>query len=89
MGMRRMGSVQRKKQRAKTHARNSRRKTRERASRDRRMVEAIKGGSLPYLPWVMSWLTSKLDKAPKAITQDDVNAVLAREEAKAARTTAA
>ena len=82
MGLRRMGSVQRKKQRAKTHARNSRRKVRERASRDRRMVTAIQGGSLPFLPWVMSWLCDKLDKPSRSITQADVDAVLAKEAAK-------
>lgn len=82
MGLRRMGSSQRKKQRAKTHARNRGRKVRERASRDRRMVEAIKAGSLPFVPWVMSWLVTKLDKTPKNITPEDVNKVLEAESAK-------
>ncbi len=85
MGLRRMGSVQRKTQRAKARKRNSIRKIRERASRDRRMVESIQGGSLPFVPWVMSWLCEKLEKAPRTITQADVEQVLAREAAKPPR----
>lgn len=77
MGMRRIGSSQRTRQRAKTHARNRPRKVRERASRDRRMIEALKSGHLPYVPWVMSWLNVKLDKPSKAITQEDVEGILA------------
>ena len=87
--MRRMGSSQRKKQRAKAHARNAKRKYRERVSRDGRMVEAIQTGSLPYFPWVMSWLVTKLDKTPHNITPEDVTKVLDAESAKAAKRSAA
>lgn len=84
MGLRRMGSSQRLRQRAKTRSKNRVRKTRERAARDRRMVEAVQGGSLPYTPWVMSWLNEKLGKAPRAITQEDVNGLVARTQAASA-----
>lgn len=81
MGQRRIGSVQRTRQRAKVHRRNALRKTRERVCRDARMLDAIKSGSLPYLPWVMSWLSDKLEKRSTRITQADVEKVVA--EAKA------
>jgi hypothetical protein len=84
MGMRRIGSSQRKKQRAKTHKRNAKRKTRERVSRDRSMVEAVKHEKFRDLPWVMSWLGAKLDKPPGAITQEDVDKVVASVGASAA-----
>jgi hypothetical protein len=78
MGMRRIGSSQRRRHRAKTHSRNAKRKTRERASRDRTMVEVIKAGNYTELPWVMSWLSAKLEKAPREITPADVDQVLAK-----------
>jgi hypothetical protein len=77
MGMRRIGSSQRRRHRTKAHSRNARRKTRERASRDRNMVVVIKAGNYSELPWVMSWLSAKLDKAPREITPADVDQVLA------------
>lgn len=48
-------------------------KRKERASRDKRMTALVKKGKLPYIPSVMSWLSVKLDKPSKQITQDDVN----------------
>ena len=77
MGMRRIGSEQRARQRAKARAKNRPRKIRERASRDRRMIEVIQSHPLPYTPWVMSWLCDKLDKPSKRITQTDVEGILA------------
>jgi hypothetical protein len=41
------------------------------------MVEAVKHEKFRDLPWVMSWLGAKLDKAPSAITQEDVDKVVA------------
>ncbi len=76
MGMRRIGSAQRARQRAKTHARNRPRKVRERAARDRRMITAISAAPLPYAPWVMSWLSTKLDKPSNSIVQDDVAGII-------------
>ncbi len=41
------------------------------------MLTAIQGKTLPYTPWVMSWLSEKLDKRSTSITQEDVNTVIA------------
>ena len=84
MGMRRIGSEQRARARAKSRARNRPRKIRERASRDRRMIEVISASHLPYTPWVMSWLCDKLDKPSKRITQSDVEGILAHAHVEAA-----
>ena len=51
---------------------NKARKDKERARRDARMLEAIRAGSLPYTPVVMSWLSAKLGKPPTKITPEDV-----------------
>lgn len=52
-------------------------KTKERARRDARMVAMIKkGGSLPYAPVIMSWLSRKLDKSASVITPEDVKALV-------------
>jgi hypothetical protein len=48
-------------------------KEKERARRDRRMSEIIKKSKLPYTPAVMSWLSMKLDKPSKLITEEDVS----------------
>lgn len=77
MGMRRIGSSQRAKQRAKVRSRNRPRKARERANRDARMLAVIQGGALPYNSWVMNWLSVKLDKRSKSITQADVEGIIA------------
>lgn len=77
MGLRRMGSAQRLRSRTKARQKNTVRKRRERASRDRRMVEQVAAGSLPYTPWVMSWLCAKLDKPPRKVTPEDVQTVVA------------
>ena len=77
MGLRRMGSKQRKTARAKTRHRNTIRKARGRASRDRTMLELVKARPLPYVPGVMSWLSARLDKPVKEITQADVDALTA------------
>lgn len=84
MGMRRIGSVVRKRQQAASRARNRPRKARERLRRDARMIQTIKAGPMPYAPWVMSWLSIQLDKAASRITQDDVKALLGELEAPAA-----
>ena len=79
MGMRRMGSAQRARQRAKAHARNRPRKVKERARRDARMLETIRGTSAPYAPWVLSWLSAKLDKPSRSITQGEIDGLVGRE----------
>ena len=50
---------------------NSPRKVAERVRRDARMLETIKNGKLPYTPPVLSWLSSKLDKPARQITQQE------------------
>jgi hypothetical protein len=77
MGLRRIGSKQRQKARAKVRHRNSIRKARGRASRDRTMLELVKARPLPYVPGVMSWLSAKLDKPASQITQADIDALTA------------
>ena len=61
---------------AETKARNGVVKTAERSRRDARMTEALKSGTLPYTPPVMSWLSRTLDKKASRITPDDVKSVL-------------
>lgn len=75
MGLRRIGSKQRKTSRKKIHHRNAVRKARGRASRDRTMLELVKARPLPYVPGVMSWLSARLDKPASKITQADVDAL--------------
>jgi hypothetical protein len=58
---------------AESRHRNGIRKTKERARRDSRMLEAVKKGKLPYTPPVLSWLSSQLDKPGRLITQADVD----------------
>ena len=60
---------------AETRAVNSGRKARERARRDKRMSQALRTGSLPYSPAVMSWLSRKLDKKASRITPEDIKAL--------------
>ena len=37
------------------------------------MLGFVQKGQLPYIPSVMSWLSEKLDKPSRQITQDDVS----------------
>ena len=60
-----------------TRAENTILKNKERSRRDARMIEKIRGGSLPYSPIVMSWLSRKLGAKSSRITQDQVNTLLA------------
>jgi hypothetical protein len=72
-----MGSKQRRRQRVKVRRRNSVRKARERARRDERVLAVVRGGAPPYEPWVMSWLSDRLGKRSRTITQADVDRVVA------------
>ena len=72
-----MGSAERKRQRAKVRRRNQPRKARERARRQERVLAVVRGGAPPYEPWVMSWLSARLGKRSRTITQADVDRVLA------------
>jgi len=57
---------------AKSRTVNGMLKTKERDRRDQRMLGYVQKGKLPYLPSIMSWLSSKLNKPSKQITQDEV-----------------
>jgi hypothetical protein len=73
MGARRIRREQRQVDMAESRHRNGILKTKERARRDSRMFAALKKGKLPYTPPVLSWLSIKLDKPGRLITQEDVN----------------
>jgi hypothetical protein len=45
----------------------------ERERRDQRLRTLVKNGKLPFTPPVLSWLSAKLNKPGRLITQDDVN----------------
>ena len=53
-------------------------KVKERARRDSRMLAAIKDKKLPYLPTIMSWLSTKLDKPSRLIKQEEVDALMTK-----------
>lgn len=77
MGARRIRREQRREDMAESRHRNGILKTKERARRDARMEAAIKGGRMPYPKVVMNWLSTKLDKPARLITEADVNGFLA------------
>jgi hypothetical protein len=77
MGARRIRREQRQHDMKESRRTNGLLKVKERGRRDRRMVEIVKKGQLPYLPSVMSWLSAKLDKPSRLITADDVKKVVA------------
>jgi hypothetical protein len=73
MGARRIRREQRRFDMDLSRRTNAPRKVKERARRDARMVELIKGGKFPYTPAVMSWLSVQLDKPSRQITPQDVD----------------
>jgi hypothetical protein len=73
MGARRIRREQRRYDMAESRRRNGMVKTKERARRHARMIEAIKQGPPPYSPTVMSWLSAELGKPSKQITQEDLD----------------
>lgn len=73
MGARRIRRELRQKDMKESRLRNGIGKVAERDRRDARMMSIVKKGKLPYLPAVMSWLSEKLDKPSRLLTQDDVN----------------
>jgi hypothetical protein len=75
MGARRIRREQRQVDMSVSRRVNSLIKDKERARRDLRMLGLIKSGKLPYIPSVMSWLSTKLDKPSSRITQADVDQV--------------
>jgi hypothetical protein len=77
MGARRIRREQRRFDMNKSRRENGMVKTAERARRQKRMLEIVKKGKLPYLPAVMSWLSAELDKPSKQIVQADVDKLVA------------
>jgi hypothetical protein len=73
MGARRIRREQRREDMAESRHRNGIRKADERERRDARMVDTIRKGKLPFTPPVMSWLSSKLGKRSRLITQQEVD----------------
>jgi hypothetical protein len=61
---------------AESRLRNGAVKVKERARRDARMLETVKNGKLPYTPPVLSWLSVRLNKPGRLITQEDVQKLL-------------
>jgi len=76
MGARRIRREQRRADMAESRHCNGIRKSSERARRDARMTEIVKAGKLPFTPPVMSWLSAKLDKPSRLITQADIAKLL-------------
>ena len=77
MGARRVRREQRRFDMWKSRRENGMVKTDERERRSKRMLGIIQKGKLPYLPSVMSWLSSTLDKPSKQIVQADVDKLVA------------
>lgn len=75
MGARRIRKDQRQVDMAASRLRNGVVKVKERARRDARMTLIIKKGKLPFTPVVMSWLSEKIDKPSRLITQAEVDAL--------------
>jgi hypothetical protein len=48
-------------------------KAKERTRRDARMIDTVKKGKLPFTPPVMSWLSVRIDKPSRLITQADID----------------
>ena len=72
MGARRVRRQQRQADMANSRQVNGMLKTKERARRDARMLGVVGKGKLPFLPGVMSWLSTKLNKPSKQITEAEV-----------------
>ncbi len=77
MGARRIRREQRREDMAESRHRNGILKAKERERRATRMLDTIKKGKLPYTPPVMSWLSGRLDKPSRLITQQDIDKLLA------------
>jgi len=76
MGARRIRRMQRRVDMAASRLRNGFLKVKERARRDARMIETVKRGKLPFTPPVMSWLSGRIDKPSRLITQADIDKLL-------------
>ncbi len=52
-------------------------KRKERANRDKRMAELVGKGTFPYTPGVMSYLSTKIGKPTRQITEADAKQAVA------------
>ena len=50
-------------------------KRKERANRDKRMIELIKTGKFPYTPAIQSWISVQLDTPFTQITEEQAKAL--------------
>ena len=73
MGARRIRRMQRQVDMQTSRRKNGILKKKERARRELRMLAILKQGKLPYIPSVMTWLSTQLDKKSTRITQADVD----------------
>lgn len=73
MGTRRVRRMQRQVDMQTSRRKNGILKKKERARRELRMLAILKQGKLPYIPSVMTWLSTQLDKKSTRITQADVD----------------
>jgi hypothetical protein len=76
MGARRIRREQRREDMAESRHRNGIVKVKERARRDARMLDTVKKGKLPFSPPVLSWLSVRLNKPGRLITEADVQKLL-------------
>jgi hypothetical protein len=76
MGARRIRREQRQTDQKLSRLRNGVVKVKERKNRDVRMLGILKKGKPPYLPSVMSWLSSKLDKPSRLISAAEIDALV-------------
>ena len=76
MGARRIRREQRQVDMAESRHRNGILKTKERARREARMLDAVKKGKLPFTPTVLSWLSVRLNKPGRLITPEDLKGLL-------------
>jgi hypothetical protein len=72
MGARRIRREQRREDMAQSRHVNSIRKTKERERRDQRMTAILKKTKRPYAPAVMSWLSAKLNKPSRLISDAEI-----------------
>ncbi len=78
MGARRIRRDQIQHDQKKSRKENGVLKVKERGRRDARMLGVIKGKKLPFLPAVMSWMSTKLDKPSRLIKQEEVDQLAAQ-----------
>ncbi len=77
MGARRIRREQRRVDMQTSRRENGALKADERERRKLRMLDIVRKGKLPFIPSVMSWLSTTLDKPSRQIVQADVDKLVA------------